>query len=91
MPGSIVPGFNRKAAQMAQAGIYDQRIHHDDYVVPLVRQWGVFDVEGLDPDGERAGEQRADALAALDTRVGGFEAQRAAAEAERAARRPSAT
>ena len=91
MPGSIVPGFNRKAAQLAQAGIYDLRIHHDDFVVPLVRQWGVFEVEGLDPDGERAREQRADALAALDTQVSGFEAQRAAAEAERAARQPSAT
>ncbi|MEO5609839.1 MAG: acyl-ACP desaturase, partial [Ornithinibacter sp.] len=26
MPGSIIPGFNRKAVQMAMAGIYDLRI-----------------------------------------------------------------
>jgi len=91
MPGSIVPGFNRNAARMVQAGIYDQRIHHDDNVVPLVRQWGVFEVEGLGPDREWAGQQRADALVALDTQVGGFVAQRAAAEADRAVRQPSAT
>ena len=32
MPGSIIPGFGRKAVQMAMAGIYDLRIHHDDIV-----------------------------------------------------------
>jgi RNA-directed DNA polymerase len=54
MPGSIIPGFARKAVQIARAGIYDLRIHHDDVVMPLVRQWGVLDLEGLDADGERA-------------------------------------
>jgi acyl-[acyl-carrier-protein] desaturase len=39
MPGSIIPGFARKAVQIAKAGIYDLRIHHDDVVMPLVRQW----------------------------------------------------
>ena len=39
MPGSIIPGFARKAVQMAKAGIYDLRIHHDDIVTPLLRQW----------------------------------------------------
>ena len=64
MPGSIIPGFNRNAERMVQAGIYDQRIHHEDFVVPLVRQWGVFEVEGLGPDGEQARDQFADGLAA---------------------------
>ncbi|MDP9240908.1 MAG: acyl-ACP desaturase, partial [Actinomycetota bacterium] len=39
MPGSIIPGFNRKSVQIAKAGIYDLRIHHDDVVQPLIRQW----------------------------------------------------
>jgi hypothetical protein len=50
MPGSIIPGFGRKAVQMAMAGIYDLRIHHDDIVAPLLRQWGVWELEGLDAE-----------------------------------------
>src|SRR6476661_3636976 len=42
MPGAIIPGFGRKAVQMAMAGIYDLRVHHDDIVTPLLRQWGVM-------------------------------------------------
>jgi acyl-[acyl-carrier-protein] desaturase len=54
MPGSTIPGFGRKAARMAAAGIYDLRIHHDDVVMPLLRHWGVFEREGLGPRGEQA-------------------------------------
>ena len=51
---------------MAMAGIYDLRIHHDDIVEPLLRQWGVWDLKGLDADGERAREELAASLASLD-------------------------
>src|SRR5262249_44194992 len=37
MPGAVIPGFTRKAAQIAKAGIYDLRIHHDAVVWPLLR------------------------------------------------------
>jgi acyl-[acyl-carrier-protein] desaturase len=87
MPGSIIPGFARKAVQIAKAGIYDLRIHHDDIVMPLVRQWGVFDLEGLDAEGEQARDQLAAAIAALDEQATRFVEQRAAAEAKIAARR----
>src|SRR5918993_569110 len=53
MPGSIIPGFNRKAVQIAKAGIYDLRIHHDDVVMPLLRQWRNFSLEGADAGGEQ--------------------------------------
>ena len=66
MPGAIIPGFARKAVQMAMAGIYDLRIHHDDIVAPLLRQWGVWELEGLDADGEAARDELAAAVAALD-------------------------
>ena len=66
MPGSIIPGFSRKAVQMAKAGIYDLRIHHDDIVTPLLRQWGVWELEGLDEDGEKARDELAAAVSALD-------------------------
>jgi acyl-[acyl-carrier-protein] desaturase len=85
MPGSIIPGFARKAVQIARAGIYDLRIHHDDVVMPLVRQWGVLDLEGLDADGEKARHELADFLDALDAQATRFVEQRAEAAAKKAA------
>jgi acyl-[acyl-carrier-protein] desaturase len=89
MPGSVIPGFTRKAVQMAKAGIYDLRIHHDDIVSPLLRQWGVFALEGLDEEGERARDELAAAVAALDEEATRFVERRAEAEAKKAARRVS--
>jgi acyl-[acyl-carrier-protein] desaturase len=90
MPGAIIPGFSRKAVQMAKAGIYDLRIHHDDIVMPLLRQWGVFELDHLDEEGERAREELAAAVAALDAQASRFVEQREAAAAKRAARRGDA-
>ncbi len=87
MPGSIIPGFNRKAVQIAKAGIYDLRIHHDDVVMPLLRQWKVFELEGLGAEGEKARQELQDNLTALDATAARFVEQRAAAEAKRQARR----
>ena len=42
MPGTGVPGFLRKSVQIAEAGIYDVRLHRDEVVVPLLRHWQVF-------------------------------------------------
>jgi acyl-[acyl-carrier-protein] desaturase len=81
MPGSVIPGFARKAAQIAQAGIYDLRIHHDDVIMPLVRYWRVFEIEGLTAEGEQARQELAAALAALDARAARFVARRAEAQA----------
>ena len=87
MPGAVIPGFARKAVQMARAGIYDLRIHHDDIVMPLVRQWKLFELEGLDEEGERARQELAAAIAELDEQATRFVEQRDAADAKRAARR----
>ena len=64
---------------IAQAGIYDLRIHHDDVIMPLVRHWRVFEAEGLDADGERARQDLAATLAALDARATRFMERRAGA------------
>src|SRR6516165_7998046 len=77
MPGSVVPGFARKAVQIAQAGIYDLRIHHDDVIMPLLRHWRVFEIEGLDAGGEQARQDLAAALKALDARAERFVQRRA--------------
>ncbi|HMG32279.1 MAG TPA: acyl-ACP desaturase [Jiangellaceae bacterium] len=86
MPGSIIPGFARKAVQIARAGIYDLRIHHDDVVMPLVRQWGVLGLEGLDAEGEQARDELTDFLNALDAQASRFVEQREEAAARNAAR-----
>jgi len=86
MPGSIIPGFGRKAVQMAMAGIYDLRIHHDDIVVPLLRQWGIWDLEGLDAAGEQAREELATAVASLDEEAARFVARREERQAKLANR-----
>ena len=86
MPGSIIPGFGRKAVQMAMAGIYDLRIHHDDIVAPLLRQWGVWELEGLDAEGEAARDRLADAVKALDAEATRFVEKREERAAKLAAR-----
>jgi acyl-[acyl-carrier-protein] desaturase len=86
MPGAIIPGFGRKAVQMAMAGIYDLRVHHDDIVTPLLRQWGVMELEGLDAEGEQARTQLADAVAALDKEATRFVEKREERAAKLAAR-----
>jgi len=83
MPGSVVPGFARKAVQIAQAGIYDLRIHHDDVVMPLLRHWRVFEAAGLDAEGEQAQQDLSAALEALDARATRFVERRAETQTER--------
>ncbi len=83
MPGVGIHGFTRKALQMAQAGIYDLRIHHDEILWPLLRYWNLFDLEGLQPEAEQARERLAAHLAKTDRLASRFEAKRMrAAEAQ---------
>ena len=46
MPGAGIPGFVRKAAQIAKAGIYDLRVHRDEVLLPILRHWRIFELEG---------------------------------------------
>ncbi|MFL6137312.1 MAG: acyl-ACP desaturase [Frankiaceae bacterium] len=39
MPGAAVPGFARRSVQIADAGVYDVRIHRAEVVAPLLRHW----------------------------------------------------
>jgi acyl-[acyl-carrier-protein] desaturase len=86
MPGSTIEDFTRKSVQIALAGIYDLRIHHDDVLRPVLTNWGVFELEGLDADGEQARAELADFLAKLDQAASRFEDKRAAHRARIAAR-----
>jgi acyl-[acyl-carrier-protein] desaturase len=69
MPGTGIPGFSRRAAIVARAGIYDLRVHRDDVVQPLLRWWKVFELEGLTGQAEQARDDLAAVCAELDRRV----------------------
>lgn len=86
MPGAVIPSFVRKAALIAKAGIYDLRIHHDEVIWPLLRQWKVFELENLGEVGEKARDELDAFLKGLNTQASRFEERRAAAAARAAAK-----
>src|SRR5579859_2302462 len=66
MPGTGIPGFRRKAADITRAGIYDIRAHRDEVLLPLIGYWKVFDLTGLDAAAEEARRTLAAHLDMLD-------------------------
>jgi acyl-[acyl-carrier protein] desaturase len=76
MPGTRIPGYLRKAAQMARAGIFDLRIHHDEVLMPLLRHWRVFERDGLDDAAEAARDRLVIYLAELDASARRYEERR---------------
>jgi acyl-[acyl-carrier-protein] desaturase len=86
MPGANIDGFQRKALSIALAGIYDLRQHRDEVLLPVLRQWNVFDRSDLDGDGEKARDQLAAQMAELDVQATRFEEKRAARRARLDAR-----
>jgi acyl-[acyl-carrier-protein] desaturase len=88
MPGHSIEGFTRKSVQIALAGIYDLRQHRDQVLIPVLRQWKVWDIEGLDADAEKARQELSEFLDGLDGAASRFEERRdarAARVAERSA------
>jgi acyl-[acyl-carrier-protein] desaturase len=68
MPGTGIPGFVRRAAVVARAGIYDLAIHRDHVLAPLLRFWNIFECE-LPPSAEPVRDQLALVLAEIDRKV----------------------
>lgn len=85
MPGNTIEGFTRKSLIIANEGIYDLRLHHDDVLMPVLRQWAVFDKEGLDGEGEKARQELAEFLDKLDTTATRFVERREERRARKAA------
>ncbi|MFI2648192.1 acyl-ACP desaturase [Micromonospora fulviviridis] len=85
MPGVGIDGFARKSVAIALAGIYDLRQHRDEVVVPVLRQWNLFEATGLDADGEAARDEIAAHLDTLETQASRFEEKRDARAARLAA------
>ena len=86
MPGTDIAGFQRKAVEMAIAGVYDIRQHRDDVVMPVLRYWKIFELEGLDAEGEKARTALADFMDGLEKQALKFEDKRDALK-ERMSRR----
>lgn len=49
MPGVAMPNFLRRSVQVAKAGVYNLRIHHDRVVMPLIKDWNIEGLTGLSP------------------------------------------
>jgi acyl-[acyl-carrier-protein] desaturase len=73
MPGAGIPGFVRKAAQIAKAGIYDLRVHRDEVLMPILRHWRIFELSGLDVEAEEARRRLSEHLGRLDESIRRFE------------------
>jgi acyl-[acyl-carrier-protein] desaturase len=77
MPGTGIPDFSAHAVAIADAGIYDLRLHHDQVLVPVVlRHWGLESVEGLDAEAERARERAVHHIARIERVAGRIESRR---------------
>jgi len=86
MPGHSIDGFLRKSVAIANAGIYDLRQHHDEVLTPVLRKWGVWNITGLDPEGEKARDELGEYMANLDAAATKFEDRLAERRARKAAR-----
>jgi acyl-[acyl-carrier-protein] desaturase len=76
MPGTGIPGFQRKAVEMAVEGIYDLRQHKNEVLDPVLRFWKVFEVEGLSAEGEAARTELAEVMDGLERQALRFEDKR---------------
>ena len=73
MPGNGIPGFLRKAAAIAKAGIYDIRVHRDEVLMPIIQHWRIFELTGLDAAAEEARRRLAEHLDKLEVAAKRFE------------------
>jgi len=49
MPGVAIPNFLRRSIQVAKAGVYNLRIHHDRVLTPLIKDWNIEGLTDLTP------------------------------------------
>jgi acyl-[acyl-carrier-protein] desaturase len=83
MPGTGVAGFLRKSVQIADAGIYDVRIHRDEVIAPLLRHWRAFQVPVTADAAKHAQGELARQLDALEAIARRYEERRARRDAAR--------
>ena len=75
MPGVGIPGFLRRSIEVARAGVYNMRIHHDNVVQPLLSYWSIGDLTGLDKKGQELQDKIMSLPAKLISKAERFEAR----------------
>jgi len=86
MPGATMAGFTRNAVTIAKAGIYDQRLHHDEVIMPILRHWDILERDDFRGEGARARDELAGFLKELDEQAARFVERREAQRARSAAK-----
>jgi acyl-[acyl-carrier-protein] desaturase len=86
MPGHGIEGFQRKAVEIAVAGIYDLKQHRDEVIMPVLRKWKIFERNDFGAVGNAARDELAQILADMDVSVNRFEERREALRARLAVR-----
>ena len=85
MPGTDIAGLPAQGRRDGRSPASTTcAIHHDDVVMPVLRHWKVFELEGLDAEGEQARNELADFLAELEKQALRFEDKRDALKARMA-------
>jgi acyl-[acyl-carrier-protein] desaturase len=65
MPGVSMPNFLRRSIEVAKAGVYNLRIHHDRVLQPLLKDWNIGGLTGLKP----AAAELQDKIMAIPDRI----------------------
>ncbi len=75
MPGVGIPGFLRRSIEVARAGVYSLRIHHDRVVMPLLEQLGIPTMTGLSAKGAEFQQKLMDLAKDIVAKAERFEAK----------------
>lgn len=87
MPGVGIANFEEHARVIANAGIYDLAVHHEQILKPvLIRDLGLLEVPNLSGEAEKAREELAKYITRVE-RIGARIIERRAAREEREAER----
>ncbi|HJV08759.1 MAG TPA: acyl-ACP desaturase [Acidimicrobiales bacterium] len=77
MPGAGIDDFSNHAKVIAEAGIYNLSIHHDQILAPVIlRAWRLEALEGLTPEAEEARARLVHRLQRIDKVAKSQEARR---------------
>ncbi|HWI03991.1 MAG TPA: acyl-ACP desaturase, partial [Acidimicrobiales bacterium] len=77
MPGAGIDDFSNHAKAIAEAGIYNLSIHHDQILAPVIlRHWRLESLEGLSPEAEQARERLVHRMSRIDKVARSQEARR---------------
>ncbi len=75
MPGAGMEDWGRSAAAMAKAGIYDQPLHHDRVIKPILDYWNIDNLP-LTGEGDKARDELHQFLADYEAKAIRFSEQR---------------